>query len=78
MAPQGDERMGDLFRREAAASGYASAWEQFAAGRLSTTSEVVERLAAEPIPVGEPAARALGERYGVGGWLIWSVVSRNR
>ena len=74
MAPLGEERLGDLLRREAAAHGFASAWVQFAAGRLSAAPEVVEQLAAEPVPVDEASARALAERYGVAGWQLWSVV----
>jgi hypothetical protein len=70
--------MGDLFRREAAASGYPAEWVQFAAGRLNVSIEVVEQLAAEPVPVGEASAQALGERYGVGGWVLWSVVRGQR
>jgi hypothetical protein len=69
-----DERLADLFRRDAAYLGLGSAWLHFAAGRLGVAPEVVERLAVEPVPPDEAAAQELGSRHGVDGWLLWLTV----
>jgi hypothetical protein len=69
-----NERLGDLFFRDAAEAGHATAWVAHAAGRLGVGWAVVEELVAEFVPADRAAADALGARYGVDGRLLWSLV----
>ena len=67
--------MRGLFARDADAAGYGAEWRAYAAGRLATDHDVVERLADEPVPSDEAAAGVLAARYGLDAWVLWLVVS---